>query len=309
MNFLAIGPALAVLLAITPTTLCAQSATFASVITGVQDNNNRLYPNRYAQGGSEQYVFNTRAEGSATVDEPETGFYGTGRAYADLTTGKMGVFSASVIRANELNDRVTAQATAGFYDTLKFSVAGASEYTNTPIKIIYSVHGNLSGPGRSIMESTFSVAQNGGQPIMIGDYSADAMVGSPLERNVRPSSKYSFGWSSFEESYSADRYTTALTYDLFGVDPILSVASYLSVATYGNAEANFGNTSSLHFILPENVSFTSESGVFLNDAGALPTEVAAVPEPATWAMMIVGFGLVGAAIRARRQPQLRVTYA
>lgn len=28
--------------------------------------------------------------------------------------------------------------------------------------------------------------------------------------------------------------------------------------------------------------------------------VAAVPEPATWAMMIFGFGLVGAAMRRRR---------
>lgn len=33
----------------------------------------------------------------------------------------------------------------------------------------------------------------------------------------------------------------------------------------------------------------------------------AVPEPATWAMMIVGFGFVGAAMR--RQPRVKVTYA
>lgn len=34
----------------------------------------------------------------------------------------------------------------------------------------------------------------------------------------------------------------------------------------------------------------------------------AVPEPATWAMMIGGFGMVGAAVR-RRKTQVRVTYA
>jgi hypothetical protein len=33
---------------------------------------------------------------------------------------------------------------------------------------------------------------------------------------------------------------------------------------------------------------------------------AAVPEPASWAMMISGFGLVGGALRRRRQPVLRV---
>jgi hypothetical protein len=27
-----------------------------------------------------------------------------------------------------------------------------------------------------------------------------------------------------------------------------------------------------------------------------------VPEPATWAMMIIGFGFVGAAMRGRRKP-------
>jgi PEP-CTERM motif len=38
------------------------------------------------------------------------------------------------------------------------------------------------------------------------------------------------------------------------------------------------------------------------------TGFGAVPEPATWAMMLVGFGLVGAGMRRRRQ-KVRVTYA
>lgn len=36
-------------------------------------------------------------------------------------------------------------------------------------------------------------------------------------------------------------------------------------------------------------------------------QVAAVPEPASWAMLIAGFGLVGGAMR--RQPKARITYA
>ena len=35
----------------------------------------------------------------------------------------------------------------------------------------------------------------------------------------------------------------------------------------------------------------------------------AVPEPATWAMMLVGFGMVGFGLRSRRKPSVRVTYA
>ncbi len=36
---------------------------------------------------------------------------------------------------------------------------------------------------------------------------------------------------------------------------------------------------------------------------------AALPEPATWAMMLMGFGMVGAGLRSRRKRAVRVTYA
>jgi hypothetical protein len=41
----------------------------------------------------------------------------------------------------------------------------------------------------------------------------------------------------------------------------------------------------------------------------LTNGVAAVPEPATWAMMIGGFGLIGLAMRRRRHVRTTVTYA
>ena len=36
---------------------------------------------------------------------------------------------------------------------------------------------------------------------------------------------------------------------------------------------------------------------------------AAVPEPATWAMLVLGFGVVGFALRKRRKAEVRVRYA
>ena len=37
--------------------------------------------------------------------------------------------------------------------------------------------------------------------------------------------------------------------------------------------------------------------------------VATVPEPSTWAMMIIGFGMVGFGLRSRRKQAVRVDYA
>lgn len=41
----------------------------------------------------------------------------------------------------------------------------------------------------------------------------------------------------------------------------------------------------------------------------IPVIVPSVPEPATWAMMLLGFGMVGAGVRSRRKPAIQTTYA
>ena len=55
---------------------------------------------------------------------------------------------------------------------------------------------------------------------------------------------------------------------------------------------DYGNTGSFAFgNLAPGLSFTSASGTFLSGN---------VPEPASWAMLLAGFGLTGAALRGRR---------
>ena len=56
---------------------------------------------------------------------------------------------------------------------------------------------------------------------------------------------------------------------------------------------------------------TVNGWTFENSGGAItvPDAVAAIPEPATWAMMMLGFGFMGAAMRRTRATTLRVRYA
>lgn len=90
----------------------------------------------------------------------------------------------------------------------------------------------------------------------------------------------------------------------FDFDGILSVydgyspglSFQLGLSCFGPAQCDFSHTGSVSLGLPNNVTFTSASGAFLTESGA-----GSVPEPATWAMMLMGFGVLGAALRAARR--------
>lgn len=62
---------------------------------------------------------------------------------------------------------------------------------------------------------------------------------------------------------------------------------------------------------PNGFPATINSWTFENSGGAItvPGATAGVPEPATWAFMIMGFGAMGMAMRRSRATSLRVRYA
>lgn len=57
------------------------------------------------------------------------------------------------------------------------------------------------------------------------------------------------------------------------------------------------------------LSVTYESRGAGSYGGSLAFEASAVPEPATWGMMLLGFGAMGLVLRRRRQGQTKVSYA
>ena len=116
-------------------------------------------------------------------------------------------------------------------------------------------------------------------------------------------------------------YTLSFAYahNLFGGTPSAS-ASYSLGSLNGTVTHNTGSTSNLGWQLfsgnftaagaTSTLSFTNltggaNAGVFLDGIS-----VAAVPEPGTWALMLLGFGMVGGATRmARRQRRMAVLAA
>ena len=101
----------------------------------------------------------------------------------------------------------------------------------------------------------------------------------------------------------------------------------LAAWNYGAAEMNYNNSGPGGPIAFNNLggaitavgtAYTGTSGTFadipdngLTRYGAGSFMASAVPEPATWAMMICGFGMVGGSMRSarRRKQKLSVTYA
>ena len=84
---------------------------------------------------------------------------------------------------------------------------------------------------------------------------------------------------------------TALSFDTNALSPI---------STDGNGD--FGLQSFRVTGLGPGSASTFNGDFQLLTSGQI--EIAAVPEPATWALMIIGFGMVGGAVRARRRQAL-----
>lgn len=81
----------------------------------------------------------------------------------------------------------------------------------------------------------------------------------------------------------------------------LGLRGVMNLSCSTGSSCDFGHTGAFGFgALPTGLTYSSASGTFLTGNVAPPTNPGGVPEPATWAMTILGFGLIGAATRSRR---------
>jgi hypothetical protein len=99
---------------------------------------------------------------------------------------------------------------------------------------------------------------------------------------------------SYASSLGADLFlTSGKSYDVFAAFNLIAIPGSMT----GSITMNSLNTSTIGIDAPGG-SFTSQSGEFLGYAKT--PGLSAVPEPVSWAMMVVGFGFVGSAVRRSR---------
>jgi len=88
---------------------------------------------------------------------------------------------------------------------------------------------------------------------------------------------------------------------LLRLDSIVRLDASLQNVT---AMMDFSNTVTTGFTGPSDSVVYSNSGLF---PGTLSSPTSAVPEPATWAMMLIGFGIIGC-MRRRGHPSTQVSF-
>lgn len=104
--------------------------------------------------------------------------------------------------------------------------------------------------------------------------------------------------------------------DIFGAFTSTIMVNGGALGTFmlgGTSTSDADDSAIFHGVLSDAADITSIT--FLNDPGAsfalgnLSLVAGVIPEPATWALMILGFGAVGGAMRRREKVATRVTYA
>lgn len=118
-------------------------------------------------------------------------------------------------------------------------------------------------------------------------------------------------------SFALNRLTRRFDTYLFLYENSFDPTSQLTNLLAGNDDGGSSTNSAFNFGLNSGTSyFAVASGYNNRDVGRYslaiegPGNVAgAVPEPATWAFMIFGFGAIGGAMRSRRKANVKVSYA
>jgi hypothetical protein len=230
---------------------------------------------------------------TSSVDQAQAsvpqGAVGAAFARANLRTGQLGVMaSGQNYPIVGFTSSVEGQAFAGLGDGLNFVVAGAGPTTVTDIGVTIDLHGSMAGAGSFLQEQVLFSSPGVNDAQFLNQISVGAAPGALPVISFSNAS----GWVSYSFSpFTPDHLVFHGVYALTGATQHVDIGEVI-YAEASNGVSDYAHTSDFSLSLPSNVTYTSDSGVFLTGANG-------VPEPGAWSLALLGLGLAGAALRRR----------
>lgn len=232
----------------------------------------------------------TSAFDQSSLSDSDAG--ASGYAYANLSSGKLGVMGSAGGYYSE------AQLQAQFSDVLHYTIAGANSSTVTDIGVTFAIDGSMleSGFGDAALSGGINIDGGASESVSIGDMLSGGVcqTGPCIYNQSTAGNWVSAGFSP--DSTGLVVFTGV--YALTGASGDLSIFATLSLTSAvngvsGSANDDYSNTAALSLSLPQGVSYTSDSGVFLSQASS-------APEPATLSLAGLTLAALGA-VKSRKR--------
>ncbi len=257
---------------------------------------------------SEVFVTGVTSE-TKSSESTNPGF--TGQLKNNLSAGGVAVNSSIDLTSGSLRGSINSVGSThggmfnlGLFEQFAFAIPGADAATVTRLglRVYFAADLAINGASRvSLSNRIYGYAPSTGISVSGSDViltSADFRpfyaYGSGFNFPDLPVTRGAYGEGGLFEI--AGVFEHILYFDVIGANPDITLATNVQAITASNSLLNFGNSAHLGFVLPQGATFTSQSGAALTRS-AFP---GAVPEPKSWAMLIIGFGLSGTMLRRRR---------
>lgn len=200
------------------------------------------------------------------------------------------------------NDGNGSGSSAEISDVLHFTAQGATASTVSAINLTFTVDGTFMPTGSNNNSGVSTEQGDFYGALVLGGHHANFFFKNDSTNAYKTSGAfdqypYPFDIGSWTHNAAFTSATFTGTYYFTGLSSDVPVTLNANMDCNDGLICDFANTAKLQLSLPTGVTYTSASGVFLTGTGS----IGSVPEPASWAMLVVGFAAVGTMARRRRE--------